>query len=167
MSIGNPNIKYELAVITMSDKGSKKDRIDACELVIYDIMIEYGWSVVYTAIIPDEHEDINRELTHCADKMQVPLILTTGGTGISNRDVTPEVTKELLHRELLGLPEIMRAELAKTSKVMATLSRGVAGIRNDTLIINLPDEEKEVGIALKSIGESLGTLFEDLMASKK
>lgn len=158
--------KYGVAIITMSDSGSKDDKVDACELAIYDILLEHDWSIVYTAITPDEYPNIQEELLHCSDKMQVTLVLTTGGTGFSNRDITPEATKVILQKEVLGIPELMRAELAKTSKPMSIVSRGVAGIRNNTLIVNLPDDAESLSIALNSFIGGLKEAVVDLVDAK-
>lgn len=163
------NTKYSVAVITMSDSGSKAnkiEKIDACELAIYDVLLDHEWSVVYNTIIPDEYPNIQEELLHCTDKMQVTLVLTTGGTGFSNRDVTPEATKVVLQKEILGIPELMRVALAKTSLAQSIVARGVAGIRNNTLIVNLPDDEENLRIALNAIIDGLKDAVEDLVATK-
>ena len=105
------------------------------------ILKEYGLEVVYTAIVPDETSDIQRELIQCADERRIALVLTTGGTGFSPRDITPEATKAVIERETPGIPEAMRAESMRITP-RGCLSRSAAGIRGRTLIVNLPGSEK-------------------------
>ena len=97
--------------------------------------------VVYTALVPDEREDIQRELKKCADELHIALVLTTGGTGFSPRDITPEATKAVIERETPGIPEAMRSASMKITP-RGCLSRSAAGIRGRTLIVNLPGSEK-------------------------
>ncbi|MCQ2511817.1 MAG: MogA/MoaB family molybdenum cofactor biosynthesis protein [Lachnospiraceae bacterium] len=131
---------YSAAVITVSDKGSKGERIDTSGPALQELLKAYGYDVVYSAIVPDEAEDIQRELMDCADK-KISLILTTGGTGFSPRDITPEATMRVIERLTPGIPELMRAESMKITP-NGCLSRSVAGIRGLSLIINLPGSEK-------------------------
>ena len=105
------------------------------------MLTEAGWQVVYTALVPDEREMIVRELLSCADEKGVALVLTTGGTGFSPRDITPEATLEVVERLCPGIPEAMRAESMKITP-HGCLSRETAGIRGGTLIINLPGSRK-------------------------
>ena len=100
-----------------------------------------NWNVIYTTIIPDDTEKIKSELIKCSDELKAALILTTGGTGFSPRDVTPEATLSVIEREVRGIPEAMRAESMKITP-MGCLSRAVSGIRGASLIINLPGSEK-------------------------
>lgn len=132
---------YTAAVITISDKGAAGERIDTSGPALCEILREDGWDVVYTTIIPDEKEQIKAELTACSDEKQVNLVLTTGGTGFSPRDITPEATLEVVERLTPGIPEMMRAESMKITS-HGCLSRAAAGIRNRTLIINLPGSKK-------------------------
>ncbi|MBP5159485.1 MAG: MogA/MoaB family molybdenum cofactor biosynthesis protein [Lachnospiraceae bacterium] len=129
------------AVITVSDKGASGERIDTSGPALCEILKEQGYQVIYTKIVPDEKELIASELIKCSDEMSCSLILTTGGTGFSKRDVTPEATLEVIERETPGIPEAMRAESMKITP-RGCLSRGRAGIRGDSLIINLPGSEK-------------------------
>ena len=129
------------AVITVSDKGSRGERQDTSGPALCEILRGMNWEIAYTAIIPDEAEVIKSELIKCADELKVGLVLTTGGTGFSPRDVTPEATREVIERDVPGIPEAMRAESMKITP-MGCLSRAVAGIRGATLIINLPGSEK-------------------------
>lgn len=133
--------KYTAAVITVSDKGSKGERKDTAGPEVTRILAEDGYDVVYTAIIPDEREEIRAELLRCTDEKACALIVTTGGTGFSQRDVTPEATLDILEKQTPGLVELMRAESMKVTP-FGCLSRGVAGIRGRSLILNLPGSEK-------------------------
>lgn len=132
---------YTAAVITVSDKGFRGEREDTSGPSLCRLLEEHGYSIVYTAIVPDEAERIRGELLKCADELAVSLILTTGGTGFSPRDITPEATKTVLERETPGIPELMRAESMKITP-RGCLSRSTAGIRGRSLIINLPGSEK-------------------------
>lgn len=130
----------KIAILTMSDKGSKGERIDESGRVIKDMVKDLGDVLLYE-IIPDEKELIKKKLVEFSEK--VDLILTTGGTGLSPRDVTPEATLEVIERYVPGIPEAMRYEgLKKTPRAM--LSRAVAGVRKGCLIINLPGSPKAV-----------------------
>ena len=132
---------YTAAVITVSDKGYRGERIDTSGPSLVTILQEHDFDVQYTAIVPDEREQIKAELCKCTDELGIALVLTTGGTGFSPRDITPEATLDVIERQTPGIPEAMRyASLQITPK--ACLSRSMAGIRNRTLIINLPGSEK-------------------------
>lgn len=134
-------MKYTAAVITVSDKGSRGERVDTSGPAICEMAAGAGYDVIYTNIIPDEKELIQKELIYCADELHVNLILTTGGTGFSPRDITPEATLAVVERETRGIPEAMRlASLKITPK--GCLSRSAAGIRGGSLIINLPGSKK-------------------------
>ena len=132
---------YTAAVITVSDKGSRGEREDTSGPALARMLAENGYQVVYTALVPDEAEDIRRELRQCADEKDIWLVLTTGGTGFSPRDVTPEATESVLERRVPGIPEAMRAASMEITP-MGCLSREIAGIRGGTLIINLPGSRK-------------------------
>lgn len=132
---------YTAAVLTISDKGAAGERIDTSGPALCDILKEDGWDVVYTTIIPDDMEQIKAELVKCSDEMGVNLVLTTGGTGFSPRDITPEATMAVVERPTPGIPEMMRAESMKITS-HGCLSRSAAGIRKRTLIINLPGSKK-------------------------
>jgi molybdopterin adenylyltransferase len=142
------------AVITLSDKGSRGERTDASGKVIEEMLGSIGASLVFYQILPDERGAISALLVRLADGGDVDLIVTTGGTGVAPRDVTPEATRDVIERELPGMAEAMRAEsLRKTPH--AVLSRAVAGIRGRTLIINLPGSPKAVRENLAVILPSL------------
>lgn len=134
-------MKYTAAVITVSDKGYRGERVDTSGPAICAIARENGFDVVHTAIVPDEKDMIQRELIHCADELHISLVLTTGGTGFSPRDITPEATLAVVERETRGIPEAMRAESLRITP-RGCLSRSAAGIRGKTLIVNLPGSEK-------------------------
>ncbi len=129
------------AVITVSDKGAAGKRVDTSGPAIKALLEEAGFRVEYTAIIPDEKELIQAQLIHCADELGLALAVTTGGTGFSPRDVTPEATQAVTDRIVPGIPEAMRAESMKVTD-RGCLSRATAGIRARTLIVNLPGSEK-------------------------
>lgn len=134
---------YKVGVITASDKGSRGERVDKSGQLIKDMMIENGYDVMEVLIVPDERDIISKELIRMSDESKYDLVLTTGGTGFSPRDWTPEATLDVIDRLTPGIPEAMRAfSLTITPKAM--LSRSVAGIRNQTLIINLPGSPKAV-----------------------
>lgn len=134
---------YTAAVITVSDAGARGERVDTSGPALCSILEEDGWEIVFTKIVPDEKEEIKKVLTACADDLKISLVLTTGGTGFSPRDLTPEATKEVICRETPGVSEAMRAESMRITP-KGCLSRGVSGIRKDTWIINLPGSEKAV-----------------------
>lgn len=134
-------MSYTAAVITVSDKGWRGERADASGPVLCDILKEKGFEVVYTAIVPDEMDAIQAELIKCADEKGIALVLTTGGTGFSPRDITPEATIAVAQRLVPGIPEAMRAESMRITP-KGCLSRSAAGIRKRTLIINLPGSPK-------------------------
>jgi len=141
-----------VAVLTISDRGSRGEREDLSGPLISEILKPIGADVKYYEILPDEKNLIQEKLTHYSGK--VDLILTSGGTGLSPRDVTPDATLEVIDKEIPGIAEAMRSEgLKKTRKSM--LSRAVAGIKGETLIINLPGSPKAVRESLEVILDAL------------
>jgi len=130
-----------VAVLTLSDKGSKGEREDLSGPLIADILKPIGADLKYYEILPDEKELIKKKLMEYCSK--VDLILTTGGTGLAPRDVTPDATLEVIDKEVSGIAEVMRSEGFKKTR-RAVLSRAVAGIKGNTLIINLPGSPKAV-----------------------
>ncbi|MCI6268181.1 MAG: MogA/MoaB family molybdenum cofactor biosynthesis protein [Candidatus Ventricola sp.] len=132
---------YTAAVITVSDKGARGEREDKSGPALCALALEHGYDVVCTSIIPDEIDQIKAELLRCCDELGVRLVLTTGGTGFSPRDVTPEATMAVVERATPGIPELMRAESMKITP-RGCLSRSAAGIRGRSLIINLPGSPK-------------------------
>ena len=157
-------MKYTAAVITVSDKGARGERTDTSGPAVTAMLEEAGFEVVYTSIIPDEKEQIETELIRCADERKIALVMTTGGTGFSQRDVTPEATLAVIERETRGIPEAMRwASLQITPR--GCLSRSAAGIRGKTLIVNLPGSEKaakeNLAAVIDPIGHGMEMLFSE------
>lgn len=134
-------MSYTAAVITVSDKGYAGEREDTSGPAIAAVLEEHGFDVIYRSIVPDEPGMIKSELISCADEKGITLVFTTGGTGFSPRDITPEATLAVIERETRGIPEAMRAESMKITP-RGCLSRSAAGIRGRTLIINLPGSRK-------------------------
>ena len=134
-------MSYTAAVITVSDKGYRGQREDTSGPNLVKILTEKGFSVTYPSIVPDEPDMIKEQLVKCADELKIALVLTTGGTGFSPRDITPEATMEVVERLTPGIPEAMRAESMKITP-KGCLSRSAAGIRGRSLIINLPGSKK-------------------------
>ena len=132
---------YTAAVITISDKGYRGERVDTSGPNLVQILKDKGFDVTYTSIIPDDMEMIQEELIRCADNLKIALVLTTGGTGFSPRDITPEAAMAVIERPTPGIPEAMRAESMRITP-RGCLSRSVAGIRGRSLIINLPGSKK-------------------------
>ncbi|MDR0818569.1 MAG: MogA/MoaB family molybdenum cofactor biosynthesis protein [Oscillospiraceae bacterium] len=142
--------KYTAAVITVSDKGSRGERKDTAGPAVAELLSGVGFSITHTAIVPDEIPDIRAELINCSDTLKTQLVITTGGTGFTKRDVTPEATLGVVERVTSGIPEAMRAESLKITP-NGMLSRAAAGIRGDTLIVNLPGSEKAARECLTAV----------------
>ena len=140
----------KVAVITVSDKGYKGEREDRSGKYIVEYFKEKGWVVSDYAIVPDETDIIKDKLIDICDSEKANLIITTGGTGFSLRDITPEATEEVIEKKVPGFSEIMRIEGQKKTP-RAILSRGISGIRKNTLIINLPGSIKGVKDGLELI----------------
>lgn len=134
---------YKVGIITASDKGSRGEREDLSAKAIREEIAVIGAEVLEYVVIPDEQELIEAKLIEFTDIKGLDLILTTGGTGFSPRDVTPEATLAVIDRVVPGIPELMRMESFKITP-RAVLSRATAGIRKQTLIINLPGSPKAV-----------------------
>ena len=134
---------FTVGILTISDKGSRGEREDRSGEVIRKVISQFGARVVEYAIVPDEKHIIAERLMEWADKGAVDMIITTGGTGLAPRDVTPEATLDVIDKTIPGFSEAMRAKsLEKTPHAM--LSREVCGFRNRTLIINLPGSPKAI-----------------------
>ena len=157
-------MKYTAAIITVSDKGARGEREDRSGPALAELITGYDFDVVHTRIIPDDRETIQAELIRCCDERGVSLVLTTGGTGFSPRDITPEATKAVIERETPGIPELMRMESMKITP-RGCLSRSAAGIRRRTLIINLPGSPKAAKENLLAVLGSLGHGL-DMLASE-
>ncbi len=129
------------AIVTVSDRGFRGEREDRSGQVLADRLEAEGFEIFCRIVIPDEYAEIGKVLADLADDKKPALILTTGGTGVSPRDVTPEATLSVIERPIPGMAEAMRAaSLQKTPHAM--ISRAVAGIRGKTLIVNLPGSPK-------------------------
>jgi len=151
-----------VAVMTLSDKGSKGEREDLAGPLIREMISGIGAIVEYYEVIPDEKDLIKEKLIAYSKK--VDLVLTTGGTGLSPRDVTPEATLEVIDKEIPGIAEAMRsAGLEKTKRAM--LSRAVAGVRGNTLIINMPGSPKAVKEGLEAIIDVIPHAIEKIKGS--
>jgi molybdenum cofactor synthesis domain-containing protein len=154
--------EFPTGVLTISDKGSQGKRVDESGQMAVSLLQGAGFSVVQTKIVPDDRQQIARTLIEWAEKDCLSLVVTSGGTGLSPRDVTPQAMKEVIDFEVPGMAEAMRSEsLKKTPHAM--ISRAMAGVRKRCLIINLPgspggvkDNLSVVLPALKHALEKLG-----------
>jgi len=145
---------YRVAVLTISDKCSKGQREDKSGTIIQELVRNLPGEVIKYEVIPDEPDMVKEKLINYCDNLKVDLVLTNGGTGFTVRDLTPEATKEVIEREVPGIPEAMRFEGFRITK-RAMLSRGIAGIRGKTLIINLPGSSKGAQESLEAVLEGL------------
>ena len=148
------NRPFTAAVIVLSDKGSRGEREDLSGPAIKEILEREGYEVISMDILPDDQVMLAGKLQEIADSEKAELILTTGGTGFSERDVTPEATEEVIERKVPGIPEAIRAYSMTITK-RAMLSRATAGIRGKTLIVNLPGSPKAVRESLEYIIDAL------------
>jgi len=139
--------KFKVAILVLSDscyRGLKEDASGKeIERILRSSEISSSWEVVCYEILPDQKETIKRKLIGLTDEIGVDLVVTTGGTGVSRTDVTPEATKEVIDKEIPGIQEMIRMECYKRTPT-AVLSRGVCGVRNKSLILNLPGSSKAV-----------------------
>lgn len=154
---------YRVAVLTISDKCSLGQREDKSGKVVQDLARKLPGEIAVYEVIPDEPEMIKARLIYYSDELKLDLVLTTGGTGFTARDFTPEATKAVLEREVPGIPEAMRV-LCLPATYKAMLSRAVAGIRKRTLIVNLPGSTKgakeSLEVALQGIAHGMDMLAE-------
>lgn len=152
---------YRVGIITVSDRASQGVYEDKSGPVIKELVEEAGMEVIDCLIVPDEKSEIVKKLLHFSDQRQADLIFTTGGTGFSKRDVTPEATKQVVEREVPGIGEALRS-YSMTITPKAMLSRQTAGIRGNTLIINLPGSPKacreNIEYIMKPLKHGLGIL---------
>lgn len=142
------------AIITASDSGYRGEREDLSGPAIKEILEREGYEVISMDILPDDQVMLAGKLQEIADSEKAELILTTGGTGFSERDITPEATEEVIERKVPGIPEAIRAYSMTITK-RAMLSRATAGIRGKTLIVNLPGSPKAVRESLEYIIDAL------------
>ena len=151
---GSEEKSFKAAVITVSDKGARGERVDESGPAAKEMLEEAGYEVVETLIIPDEPEELKTELIRLADEVRADLVVTSGGTGLSMRDQTPEATLAVADRLAPGIAEAIRYQsMAVTNRAM--LSRGVSVIRRQTVIVNLPGSPK-------ALRESLGYILDSL-----
>lgn len=148
-------------IITVSDKGSRGERLDTSGQEIRSILEKEGFVFSDYVIVPDETDQISVALLSYADEKKIDLIVTTGGTGVSPRDVTPEATLRVLDKEIPGMGEAMRRESAKITP-HAMISRAVAGIRGASLILNLPGSPKGVRENLATVLPALRHAIEKI-----
>jgi molybdopterin adenylyltransferase len=134
-------MSIQFGILTLSDRSSSGERADISGPALADLIRAQNWSVAKQAILPDDESAIRATLIEWADSGEVDVILTTGGTGFAPRDITPEATRAVIERDTPGLAELMRAESSRKTP-HAMLSRAVAGIRGQTLIVNLPGNPK-------------------------
>ena len=155
----------KVCIIVISDKCFRGECEDRSSEVIKKTLLRNGYAIEGKIVVPNEKEMIEEAIKHCADNLKAPLILTTGGTGFSHRDITPEATKNCLEREAMGIVEAIRTySLEFTDKAM--LSRAVSGLRGDSLIINLPANEKAIKEALDVILGAVGYGIDVLLGSE-
>lgn len=137
-------------VVTVSDSTARGEREDRSGPEVHRLLRDAGFDVIGVAVVPDERTTIQDRLLMACERDGVRLVVTTGGTGLSPRDVTPEATRKVIEREVPGMAELMRMEGLKSTP-RAALSRGLAGVRAGTLILNLPG-------SVKGVRESLGAV---------
>ena len=154
------------AIITASDSGYRGEREDLSGPAIKEILEREGYEVISMDILPDDQVMLAGKLQEIADSEKAELILTTGGTGFSERDVTPEATEEVIERKVPGIPEAIRAYSMTITK-RAMLSRATAGIRGKTLIVNLPGSPKAVRESLEYIIDTLAHGLEILSGEER
>lgn len=139
-------------ILTISDSCAAGTKEDTSGKLLLDLLTKEGFEVISKVIIPDEKDQIIKHLTTYSTAGNISLIITIGGTGIGPRDVTPEATKEIIEKEIIGIAELMRLRTSDFTP-FAYLSRAVAGIKNETLIINFPGSPKAVQECFDSIKE--------------
>ncbi|WP_297136296.1 MogA/MoaB family molybdenum cofactor biosynthesis protein [Terrisporobacter sp.] len=157
---------FTVGIITSSDKGYQGEREDKSGQVVEEIVSKNGFKVVKKVILPDEKDLLEKEMTNMCDNLEVNLLLTTGGTGFSKRDITPEATKSVIEREALGIVEAIRFYSLQITK-RAMLSRATSGIRKNTLIINLPGSPKACKEALDFVLDDVKHGIEILLGEAK
>jgi molybdopterin adenylyltransferase len=146
-------MKHSVTIITCSDKGSIGERIDKSGPAIAE-MLKDSFNVIDIIVVPDETDIIADTIKKLIDVQKIDLVVTTGGTGLSNRDVTPEATRMVIEKDLPGFAEIMRIESYKITP-HGIISRGICGIRGESIIINLPGSPKAAKECLSFVSAAL------------
>ena len=141
-----------VAIVTVSDSAVAGTRADRSGPMLRERAEALGWTVRAQELVADERDRIATLLRHLADSATAAVILTTGGTGVAPRDVTPEATRDVIEREIPGLAELMRSE-GRKSTPFASLSRALAGVRGRSLIVNLPGSPKGAGESFDAIAK--------------
>ncbi len=156
---------YRCGVLTLSDKGARGEREDTSGPLLQEMLRAQGYEIAATLIIPDQQPLIEQTLISWVDEQGLDLIVTTGGTGVSPSDRTPEATRAVIEREVPGLAEAMRQASLRTT-IQAVWSRGIAGIRKECLILNLPGSRKAAGENLEAVLPALEHGLEKLKGSE-
>lgn len=155
-------MRWKVAILTASDRGARGEKEDASAQIIRELAEEdMQGTVVDYRVVPDEMDEIMAALIEMADYHHADLIITTGGTGLGPRDITPEATAKIVEREVPGIAEAMRAAAMQSGR-QAMLMRGICGIRGTTLILNLPDHPKWVHISLAAVLDQLPAALVEL-----
>ena len=157
---------YTVGIITSSDKGYAGEREDKSGELVRALVEAAGFTVVKQIILPDDREMLASEFKLMCDELKVNLVLSTGGTGFSKRDITPEATKDIIEREAPGICEAIRMYSMQITK-RAMLSRAVSGIRKDTLIVNLPGSPKACKEALAYVLDDIKHGIDILLGTSK
>lgn len=158
-------MKYKVAIVTISDKGYRGERVDKSGPEIKE-MLEKDYIVEKMIVIPDEEELIVDTLTKLVDSEGIDVVITTGGTGLSPRDRTPEATKRVIEREIPGFSEIMRIESFKITP-FGIISRGICGTRKESIIVNLPGSPKAAKECLSFVLPALNHALSKLKGSEE
>ncbi|MEJ2476331.1 MAG: molybdopterin adenylyltransferase, partial [Desulfobacterales bacterium] len=157
---------FKAAILTVSDRGSSGERDDASGPALAQWLEDKGITIVATEVVPDEKKIISSRLMEWSDKGFCELILTTGGTGVSPRDVTPDATSEILDKTIPGFGEIMRRKGTEKTP-MAIISRATAGVRKQSLIVNLPGSPKAALENIESIWDAVPHTIEKMLGDTR